>query len=234
MGIVVSIMSNQQWPPPGGNGPPPSPDNRSPWSRPDTRWSPQNYKDTAGRDPRLPFGQGTEPAQAPDMRQFEPPPRTDKKTLWLGISIVAAILAIVLVLQFTGGFSSPEPTISPTPSTQPSPEPSLSPAIAGGTAIPFEGNGTGLFEILSQEWTAEGLFIDYRISLDEGQGERSFSLYMFTNATLAVADPLNYELVTVRSGEAFTGTVQFAVERGRGTLVLSSFSTALAALDITG
>lgn len=167
------------------------------------------------------------------MHQFEPPRRTNKTTLWLGISIIAAIVALVLVLQFTGGFASPETSASPASSTAPSPEPSLSPAIAGGTAIPFEGNGTGLFEILSQEWGPDGLTIDYRISLDEGQGERSFSLYMFTNATLEVADPVNYELATVRSGEPFTGTVQFAVERARGTLVLSSFSTALAALDIT-
>lgn len=227
-------MSNQQWPPPGGNGSRPGPGSQSPWSHPDARWSPQDYKDTAGRDPRLPFGQAAEPVRAPDMRQFEPPQRTSKKTLWLGISIVAAVVAMVLVLQFTGGFSSPETSTSPTSSAVVSPEPSLSPAIAGGTAIPFEGNGTGLFEILSQEWNAEGLSIQYRITLDEGQGERSFSLYMFTNATLEVADPLNYELATVSSGNPFTGTVEFAVEQGKGTLVLSSFSTALAALAITG
>lgn len=168
------------------------------------------------------------------MRQFEPPRQTNKKTLWLGISIVAAIVVLLLVLQFTGGFTSPETSASPSPITEAAPEASLTPASSGGTAIPFEGNGTGLFEILSQEWSADGLTIDYRISLDEGQGERSFSLYMFTNATLEVADPLNYELATVSSASPFTGTVQFAVERGKGTLVLSSFSTALAALEITG
>ncbi len=227
-------MSNQQWPPPRGNGSSSGPDSQSPWSQPDARWSPQDYRDSAGRDPRLPFGQAAEPVQAPDMRQFEPPRHSNRKTLWLGISIVAAIVALVLVLQFTGGFSSPETSTSPTSGTDASSEPSLSPAIAGGTAIPFEGNGTGLFEILSQEWTADGLSIRYRISLDEGQGERSFSLYMFTNSTLEVADPVNYELATVSSGNPFTGTVQFAVEQGKATLVLSSFSTALAALDIQG
>ncbi len=182
----------------------------------------------------MPFGQPTEPTPPSDLRQFQPPPRPSRTTLWLVISIVAAIVAIVLVLQFTGGFSSSEPSPSATVSAQPSPETSLSPAIVGGAAIPFEGNGTGLFEILSQEWGPEGLTIEYRISLDEGQGERSFSLYMFNNATLEVADPLDYELVTVGAGEQYTGTVSFAVERGRGTLVLSTFSTPLAALDITG
>ncbi len=168
------------------------------------------------------------------MHQFEPPRRANRKALWLGGSITAAIVVLVLVLQFTGGFAPAPTSTGPASSTDASQQPSLSPAIAGGTAIPFEGNGTGLFEILSQEWGADGLTIQYRISLDEGQGERSFSLYMFTNATLEVADPVNYELVTVSSGDPFTGTVQFAVERGRGTLVLSSFTTALAALDITG
>ncbi|MGO1384143.1 MAG: hypothetical protein ACTHWA_12335 [Arachnia sp.] len=168
------------------------------------------------------------------MRQFEPPRPTNRKTLWLSLSILAAIVALVLVLQFTGGFAPSETATSPEPSTGASPQPSLSPAIAGGTAIPFEGNGTGLFEILSQDWNAEGLTIQYSISLDEGEGERSFSLYMFTNSTLEVADPLNYELATVTSGSPFTGTVQFAVEQGKGTLVLSSFSTPLAALPITG
>ncbi len=226
-------MSNQQWPPPGGNGSRPGPGPQSPWSQPDARWAPQDYKDTAGRDPRLPFGQAAEPVQAPDMRQFEPPKQKDRKTLWLGASIVAAIAALVLVLQFTGGFSSSESSTSPTSSADAEPEASLTPAIVGGTAIPFEGNGTGLFEILSQEWTADGLSVEYRISLDEGQGERSFSLYMFTNDTLEVADPLNYELATVTSGNPFTGTVQFDVQRSKGTLVLSSFTTALAALNIT-
>lgn len=227
-------MSNQQWPPPAGNGSRPGPGNQSPWSQPDARWSPQDYKDTAGRDPRVPFGQESAPIQPPDMRQFEPPRQTNKKTLWLGVSIIAAIVALVLVLQFTGGFSSSETSTTASPSTEASSEPSLTPAIAGGTAVPFEGNGTGLFEILSQEWNADGLTISYRISLDEGQGERSFSLYMFTNATLEVADPVNYELATVMSGSPFTGTVQFAVEQAKGTLVLSSFSTAIAALPITG
>ncbi len=227
-------MSNQQRPPPRGNGSRPGPDNQSPWSQPDARWSPQDYKDTAGRDPRLPFGAAAEPVPAPDMRQFQPPRQTNKKTLWLGVSIIAAIVALVLILQFTGGFSSSDTSTAPTSSTEASLEPSLTPAIAGTSAIPFEGNGTGLFEILSQEWDADGLSIQYRISLDEGQGERSFSLYMFTNATLAVADPVNYELATVTSGSPFTGTVQFAVEQRKGTLVLSSFSTALAALPITG
>ena len=234
MGIVERIMSNQQWPPPRGNDSRPGPGSQSPWSQPDSRWSPQDYKDTAGRDPRLPFGQDRAPVKAPDMRQFEPPRPTNKKTLWLGVSILAAIVALVLILQFTGGFSSSDTATTPTSSGEASNGTSLSPAIAGGTAIPFEGNGTGLFEILSQEWNDDGLSIDYRISLDEGQGERSFSLYMFTNATLEVADPVNYELATVTSGSPFTGTVQFAVEQERGTLVLSSFSTALAALAITG
>lgn len=236
VGIVGLIMSNQQWPPSPGNGPQPGPGPQSPWSQPDSRWAPQSYHDTAGRDPRLPFGQAVEPTQAPDMQQFEPPKQTNRKTLWLGGSIVAAIVVLVLVLQVTGGFLATDPATSPipSPSVAPADETSLPSAAPGSSAIPFEGNGTGLFEILSQEWTEDGLSIKYRITLDENQGDRSFSLYMFTNATLAVADPDSPVMETVSSGEPFTGTVTFSVERAKGTLVLSTYSTALAALDITG
>lgn len=229
-------MSNQQWPPPPGNGSQPGPPQQSPWSQPDARWSPQSFRDATGRDPRQPFGQDAEPARAPDIDQFEPPRRTDKKTLWLGIGIVAAIVALVLVLQFTGGLSGSNPVASPTPPGQSGETASTpQPAATGGTSIPFEGNGNGVFEILAQEWTDSGLRIQYRITLDEGQGERSFSLYMFTNETLEVADPATYELATAKSGEPFTGTVEFAVDRAESTLVLASgFGTALTALPIPG
>lgn len=227
-------MSNQQWPPPGGNGPHATPPSGNPWAQPNGTPAPQNYGSPAGRDPRRPFGQAAEPVQAPALEEFQPPKRSNKKTLWMGGSIIAAVVALVLVLQFTGGFLATDPTASSSPSVASAPEEAPVPAATGGTSIPFEGNGTGVFEILGQEWTAEGLSIDYRISLDEGQGERSFSLYMFTNKTLEVADPVNYELATVSPGNPFTGVVQFDVEQDKGTLVLSSFSTALAALPITG
>lgn len=232
--IVGATMNNQQWPPPG-NGSQPGPAGQSPWSQPDSRWSPQNYRDAPGRDPRQPFGQSAgPPPAAPDIDQFEPPRQANRKTLWLGIGIVAAIVALVLVLQFMGGFTASDPAASPTPSAQSGEQGSVpEPVATGGTSIPFEGNGKGLFEIVSQEWADGGLRIQYRITLDEDQGERSFALYMFTNATLEVADPVNYELATARSGEPFTGTVEFAVDRAQSTLVLaSSFGTALTALPI--
>ncbi len=232
MSIVGATMSNQQWPPPG-NGPRPGPPEQSPWSQPDARWSPQSYRDSAGRDPRQPFGQVADPAPAPGIDQFEPPRRSNRTTLWLGVSIIAAIVALVLILQFTGGFSGSEPAASPTPPNQTQQEATPEPVATGGTSIPFEGNGNGVFEILSQEWTDTGLQVQYRITLDANQGERSFSLYMFTNTTLEVADPLNFDLATVTSDEPFTGTVEFAVDRAESTLVLASgFGTALTALPI--
>lgn len=239
-------MSNQQWPPPQGNrspqqgngapqgnGPPPGP-NQSPWSHPDAQWSPQSYRDAPGRDPRRPFGQDPTPETPLGIDQFEAPRGTNRRTLWLGASILAAIVALVLVLQFTGGFTATDPAASASPSSPSAEGRSPEPAATGGTSIPFEGNGTGVFEILSQTWGDDDVLeIEYRITLDEGQGERSFSLYMFTNTTLEVADPLNYELATVASGRPFTGTVQFAVEQSDSTLVLASgFGTALTALPI--
>lgn len=233
-------MSNQQWPPPQGNrapqgnGPAPGPD-QSPWSHPDAQWSPQSYRDAPARDPRQPFGQDPTPGTPLGIDQFEAPRGANKKTLWLGAAVLAAIVALVLVLQFTGGFLATDPATSATPSSTPAEGRSPEPAATGGTSIPFEGNGTGVFEILSQTWGEDALEIQYRITLDEGQGERSFSLYMFTNTTLEVADPLNYELATVASGRPFTGTVEFAVERSDSTLVLASgFGTALTALPIPG
>ncbi|WP_147454071.1 hypothetical protein [Tessaracoccus antarcticus] len=238
-------MSNQQWPPPPGNGPPqgnrpsqgngarPGPPDQSPWAQPDARWSPQSYRDSQARDPQKPFGQPTTPAPAPGIDQFEPPPRFTRKTLGWGVGIVATIVVLVLVLQLTGSFTPTDPTPSASPSAAVTEGASPVPAATGGTSIPFEGNGTGLFEILSQEWTDTGLSITYQITLDEGQGERSFSLYMFTNSTLEVADPLNSELAVAASGKPFTGTVEFSVVRAKSTLVLASgFGAALTALPI--
>lgn len=239
MGIVVFTMSNHQWPPPQGNVPPPGngpgsgPPNQSPWSQPDAQWSPQSYRDAQGRDPRQPFGKAPAPETPTGIDQFEAPRGANKKTLGLVAGIVAVIVGLVLILQFTGGFSRTEPVTSPTPSSQSEQGRSPEPVATGGTSIPFEGNGTGVFEILSQTWSDEGLKVEYRITLDEGQGERSFSLYMFTNDTLEVADPVAYELATAASGEPFTGTVEFPVDQAASTLVLaSSFGAALTALPI--
>ena len=227
-------MSNQHWPPPSGNGAGPTPPQQSPWSQPDARFSPQSFNDVAGRDPRAPFGQAAAPGRVPDLVQFEAPRQSNRKVLLLGLAIVAAIVALVLVLQFTGGFTPTTPASSPSPTNVVASDEVPEPAATGGTSIPFEGNGTGVFEILKQEWNDEGLTIDYRITLDEGQGERSFSLYMFTDATLEVLDPIDIELATVTPESPFTGTVRFAAEQAKGTLVLSSFNRALQALPIKG
>lgn len=174
------------------------------------------------------------PVQPPEMAQFEAPPQSNHRVLVLGGAIVAAIVALILILQFTGGFSPSTPGESASPSVVPTSDALPEPAQTSGTSIPFEGNGTGLFEILSQKWDDEGLTIEYRISLDEGQGERSFSLYMFTDATLEVMDPIETEFATVTPTSPFSGTLHFPVEQAKGTLVLSSFNRALAALPIRG
>lgn len=205
----------------------------SPWSQPDPRWQPQSYRDTQGRDPRQPFGAPQQPEghQPPSIQDFRAP--SGPKTPWwmIAAGVVAAIALVLVALQFVGG--EPEVTPSPTPSVQVSGEEIPGSSATGGNAIPFEGNGTGLFELLNETWDDQGVLIEYRVTLD--QGRESFGFYLFNNETMAVADPMDLTPVVVSAGEPYSGTVRFDVVRATGTLVLTSaYGRALTALPIKG
>lgn len=211
---------------------------QSPWAQPDPRWRPQSYHDAKGRDPRQPFGgpqpglQGNPPHQ-PTIEDFREQ-GTGGPPWWLVVvGIVAAIAVVLVALQIIGGEQEALPSATPSASTSPQDEETPGSSATGGNAIPFEGHGTGVFELLSQRWTADGLEVEFRVTLDAG--EQSYSLYMFNNSTMEVADPVDTAPFYVSADTPYTGSARFYVEQTEGTLVLTTgFGRALTALPVKG
>lgn len=239
-------MSNSQWPPPPVQQPGPPP-GQSPWSQPDPRWTPQSYHDTSGRDPRRPFGSpsgGTQPPygqpqgsppQQPSIDSFQAPRSSLGKPILIGVAIVGAIAILLVALQFFGPGTTASP--SPTPAVTQSAGATSMPTAAetSGTKIPFEGNGTGTFEVLSQSWSGDSLVVKLRVTLDEGQSTKSFSTYVFNNQSMQVSDPTDTTPFSVTAGQPYEGTFTFNVPKGKTTAVLASGSgRALTALPING
>ncbi|NLE96611.1 MAG: hypothetical protein GX596_01295 [Propionibacterium sp.] len=206
-------MSNQQWPPPGeGAG--------SPWASQDPSWKPQQFAQHEGRAPRQPFGaqQG-----GPSMPDLEPP----KKRVWPWVvGIVAAIAVVLGVLFIQPGAPGPTASVQPPATAHPLP-------TVTGNALPYEGNGTGVFEVTAHRWTDSGLEIDYRITVDEGI--RRFAFFAFDNATRESFLPDNDYLIEASPGSPATGTVHFSMPRAAASFVLTTGSgRAITALPISG
>ena len=207
-------MSNQQWP----GGQPGQPD---PWSRNDPNWRPPHFEERVERDPRQPFGQ--RPASSPVVPDFEP----SQKPMWpwvVGIIGAVAVLLIVLVVQ--PGQTEPEASEQPPASAMPSPS-------VTGNAVPYDGNGTGVFEITSHRWTEQGLRLQYSITADKES--RRFSFFAFTNDTRDSYAPEGKPVVDVSPDTPTTGTLQFSMPRGDTTVVLTTANgRAITALPIPG
>lgn len=213
---------------------------QSPWSQPDPRWQPQSYRDVTGRDPRQPFAppHGQTPGPQPSIEDFRDRRPGSGRKWWIVAALVTVIAVVVVALQFLGGDAgdSPGAAGSPTASatTGTSPTPAVSqPATGGATSIPFEGNGTGTFELLKETWDATGVDIEFRVSVDSGQ--EGFTVFMFNNASMEVADPVLPTEFTVSAGSPHVGSARFEAVRGPGTFVLANWmGRALTALPIKG
>lgn len=227
------MMSNEEW---NQHRQPPRGPSDSPWATSDPSWQPPRYQDAPARDPRQPFGQPAAPAEGPTARiqDFQPP----RQSKWRPALVIVAVLVVVGLLLAALQFFGPEgsgssPTASPSAAAQDRATASPAPVATGGTSIPFEGNGTGTFEVLDQSWTDDGLSVRFRVTVDEG--EQSFSVYIFNNASMQVADPLDIAPFYASSEQPHEATAVFPVERGPSTLVLASgFGRALTALPIDG
>lgn len=209
----------------------------SPWAHEDPRWKPQSYHDAVGRDPRQPFGQPNRQAgpapHEPSIDDYREPRRGGPPWWLVAVGVVAAIALVLITLQVVTGEGEPSVSPSPTPATTAGESETPSSSATGGNSIPFEGNGTGVFELLDQDWTADGLVVRFRVTLDAGQ--QSFGVYMFSNTTMEVSDPLDTTPFDVMAGQPHEGTATFAVEQGEATLVLTSaFGSAVTALPIKG
>ena len=206
-------MSNQQWPGQPAGQP-------EPWSHNDPNWRPPHFIDREERDPRLPFGQRPEAHEVPDL---EPP----KKPVWpwvLGVIGMVAVLLVVLVVQ--PGESEPEASEQPPATAYPSPS-------VTGNAIPYDGNGTGMFEVTSHRWSPSGLTVNYSLTSDNER--RRFGFFAFTNETRDSYVPDSDEAIEVSPDHPATGTLRFRMPRGEATLVLTTANgRAITALPIPG
>lgn len=180
----------------------------------------------------MPYGQRPPSAS---IDEFQAPRSSVAKPLMIGLAIVGAIGILLVALQFFGGepTASPSPTVASTPSGSPD---TLPTAVAtSGTTIPFEGNGEGTFEVLSQNWTDNGLVVEIKVSLNPGQGTESFTTYAFNNESMQVVDPTDTTPFTASEDQPYTGSFTFTLPEGKATLVLASGAgRALTALPIRG
>lgn len=219
-------MSNSQWP--GGR----PPQDNSPWRQQDPSWGGPQFTDRQGRDPRQPFGATQHDQHAPSIHDFQEDPREragGRRTVVIVAVVVALVIALVVGLNMFGETSGPEPGESVGPNITFDP----SAAATSGTSIPFEGNGTGTFELLGSSWSGDVLEVSYRITLDEGRA--NFSLYLFSNESMNSYSPMEAVYNDIQAGEPFEGTARFRIEPGDATLVLTSGAgRALTALPISG
>lgn len=209
-------MSNQQWPGQGA----PRPGQGNPWAQQDPNWRPPQFQEHAGRDPRQPFG--AQPA-APQLPDLEPP----GKPVWpwiVGILGVVAALLLFLVFQ-------PEGTQEPPPEQPPAtafPSPSTT-----GNALPYEGNGTGVFTIVDYRWTSSGIEIDYEVTADDEPAR--FAFFAFLNDTRESFVPDGDPTIEAAPGSPATGTVTIPMPRGDASVVLTTASgRAITALPVKG
>src|SRR5690606_35585197 len=99
-------------------GTPPQGDNGSPWARGDSSWQPASYRDTPGRDPRVPFGHPPAGAAAPEphIEEFTPPRQSRTRPALLIAGVVGVVALLLLALQFLG---SPDGAPAASPSATP-------------------------------------------------------------------------------------------------------------------
>lgn len=84
------------------------------------------------------------------MQQFQPP-KPDRRRTWLILAlVVVVVVGFIAALQLVGQGS--EPAASESTSTEPATQASDQPTAVdtSGTSIPFDGHGTGTFEIVNQ------------------------------------------------------------------------------------
>lgn len=206
-------MTNSQWP--GGT----PPQDNSPWRQQDPSWGGPQFTDRQGRDPHQPFGATNHNQQTPTIHDFQEDPREragGRRTIVLVAVVVAVVAALVIGLNMFGQTAGPEPGESVGPNITFDP----TAAATSGTVIPFEGNGTGTFELLDHSRSGDILEVSYRITLDEGRA--NFSLYMFSNESMVSYSPVEAVYDDVQAGTPFESTARFRIEPGAATLVLTS------------
>ena len=136
----------------------------NPWASQDPNWRPSQFGDAQGRDPRQPFGQQA-PQQPGYGYQELQPPRRPNRSMWVVLAAVGIVAALIIGMQFFGAPAPEEPQPTQTASGTAAPSPTRT-----GNVIPFEGNGDGIFEIVSASWDGEDQ-LNLRVRVEVTGGE---------------------------------------------------------------
>lgn len=177
----------------------------------------QPPQSTSGFDPTRALGEAS--PQSVSINQFKPPSPNRTPVL----VTVVALVALVLVIA-TGTYLRSQPAT-------PSPSPSASQSTPTGPGQPFttpNGQQSGRWQILDQQWIDEGLQLHLRIYSDNGP--ITFSFLAFANASTEVVDPRSSPMSPdIRTGTAspsapITGYVFFPMSREDATIILATGS----------
>ena len=223
--VRLPIMSNQNWPPPPNQG-------NNPWASQDPNWRPQQFQEAAQRDPRTPFGQ--QPTPPPSWEDLTPPPQRKGPYLWVALGAVVVIAAIAVAILVFGPDPAPVATASPdqaATASQPAPSPQRT-----GNFIPFEGNGNGIFEVVSYTWVNDSQ-LEARIRVEvEEPGDFGFAVFAFTNDTRLSYEPQAPDGFFASKDNPYEGDVTFLMPRTDATIMLTTSSgrISLNALPIKG
>ena len=203
-------MSNQSWQPPQNGA-------NNPWASQDPNWRPTQFHEAQGRDPRTPFGQ--QPKPPPNWEDLTPPERK-KPTLWIALAAVAVIAAIAIATLFSGSDPVAQPELSPSagassPASEPTP-------TRTGNFIPFEGNGNGIFEVVSYEWRGDDeLHVRLRVEVEEA-GEFGFSVFVFANETRVGYEAVDPAAFVASKDKPFEGDFVFLMPKSESTVMLTT------------
>lgn len=205
--------SNQPYgTPPYGTPTPGSPYGTPPYGTPP---DPGHGHPPAGRAPL-----GQQPLPTDDITRYAPPKqRGPVLAAVAGLVVLVAVVAVGLFLQRPAPVPGPTPT--PTAST-----PDRSNLPGQRFTMPSNADATGRWQVLSQEWTSEGVLVQVRVDCDTETCSYGFTSFPNTGATSVnpVASPRRPELNRgiLRAGENATGYVFLPLPRGAATLILTT------------
>lgn len=140
-------------------------------------------------------------------------------------------MALVVVL-----FAVTRPPASVTPTSHPTSSASAS------WGLPFtspDGTETGQWQVVSDQWEADGLHATIRIAVQRGPFQPAFVAFVNNSADiiqpLPSADfPLGFGQ-SMSSGDDRTGTLIFPMQQGSATIILGdSWGSQLSALPVSG
>lgn len=173
------------------------------------------------------------PLGGPDLPATKIDEFAAPRSWWPVVVAVVAVLAAALIWAST----SLKPAVPS--ATKPSATPAATTAEPGLPFVSPNERYSGRWEIVSHEWTDDGVEVEIRISVD--RGPLSYSFVAFENSSVTATDPSpgshspRFSGYPIETGEAETGWLFFPLQRGQATVILANAGgSQMSALPIPG